>query len=224
MWKRPRSGAAHERADAHAARGFAEDRDVAGIAAEGRDVVANPAQGGDLVEEPGVLDGEIALVSEIHPAERAEAVVDGDHDDVAPLREGARIVDRLRARSDHETAAVDPEHDGLSGLRARTRGRVDIEVEAVLALRTDVHARERREGELRLRGDSTEPRRVADAEPRLHGLGRAKTPLADGRLREGNAAKHADSLGFEARELPESCLHDYLCVRHRFLQGERNLA
>ena len=49
-------GGAHreQRADGGGPCGFAEDRDVAGIASEGGDVVTHPAQGGDLVELAGV--------------------------------------------------------------------------------------------------------------------------------------------------------------------------
>ena len=60
----------------------------------------------------------------------------------SPRRASARaVVDRLRARADRERPAVDP--DEHRPARAARGGRVDVQVEAVLALRADVHAGQR---------------------------------------------------------------------------------
>ena len=64
-------------------------------------------------------------------AERVEAMVDGDDDD--PLRrQPAAVVTRLRAGTDDEAAAVDPEqHRQVSRLARRGRS-PDVEIEAIL--------------------------------------------------------------------------------------------
>src|SRR5690349_684985 len=64
-------------------------------------------------------------------AERAQPVVDRDHDDAAARERGAI---EYRAAADHETAAVQPDGDRPAVARAAC-SRPDVEVEAVLARR-----------------------------------------------------------------------------------------
>ncbi len=73
--------ARHEGKDAGAARRFADDGDVAGIAAEGRDVGLHPRQRRHLVEQAEVAGAGEALavqIGQVEVAEGAEAVVDRD--------------------------------------------------------------------------------------------------------------------------------------------------
>ena len=72
----------HQLLHGHAARAFAEDGDVAGVAAEGRDVALHPFERGDHVHHAVVGDrGAVGLLRQQRMRERteaAEAVVDRD--------------------------------------------------------------------------------------------------------------------------------------------------
>jgi len=57
-------------------------------------------------------------------AERAQPVVDGHHDRVAPLRETRAPVDGLRTRAGREGASVEPHQDRPA--RAVRGGRPDV--------------------------------------------------------------------------------------------------
>src|SRR3546814_10120250 len=79
------------------------------LAAEGADVVAHPAQRRGLVLEPGVAGARVGLAEQVlHPqeAERAEPVVDGDHDDVVVERERGAVVPRRAAAARRERSSV----------------------------------------------------------------------------------------------------------------------
>jgi hypothetical protein len=94
----------------HAARRLTRQRHLAGITAEVSDVVAHPAQRRLLIGEAVVSD--VARRSERRmgqEAHRAQPVVDGYDDHVAPSRQPARVVDACTAAD--ERAAVDPHHD-----------------------------------------------------------------------------------------------------------------
>ena len=92
---------AEERADAHAAGGLAEDRDVAGVAAEAGDVVAHPTEGGDLVADAvGARAGERRVqVPEVEEPEGAQPVVDRDDHHVAVPGQVRAVVPRDVGRS-----------------------------------------------------------------------------------------------------------------------------
>ena len=122
-------------AHAHAAGGFPEDGDVAGIAAERRDVVPNPLQGHDLILQPlvarralGRLGGERRMRKE---AEQPKPVVDGNQHH-ALARQRLAIVERRTAAAGNEGAAVDPHHHRRLGIHRAAR-RPDVQVQAVLA-------------------------------------------------------------------------------------------
>ncbi len=100
----------------HAARGLAEEGDVVGVAAEGRDVRRDPAKRRDLIELARVRIGIVGA----QVAEESEAVVDRDQHDVVSSADCGAFVERLRAGSGHEPAAMDPEEHGA--LRIVGRG------------------------------------------------------------------------------------------------------
>ena len=75
--------------DARTAGGLAEDRHVVGVTAERPDRVADPRERGNLIGD--------AMVRTTGEAERTEAVVDGDDDDVAERGERCAVVPRRRA-------------------------------------------------------------------------------------------------------------------------------
>lgn len=87
----------------------------------------------DLVHQREVAEAAVAVeraqraVGEV--AERAEPVVEAHHHDAAARRERAR---GLRARAEHEGAAVDVDQHRQPVAGLRVRGPPDIEVEAVL--------------------------------------------------------------------------------------------
>ena len=87
-------------------------------------------------------------------AERAEAVVDRDDHHAIRRELGAVVVAGAVLL---EAAAVDPHQDGAPAKAATRRGRVDVEVQAVLA-----ELAGRRERARRLRAARPERRRVPD--------------------------------------------------------------
>ena len=81
-------------------------------------------QGGDDVEEPGVArPGDVVAdeVGEVEVAEDAEAVVQGDDDDVAGPAQVDAVVEHDRAGPGLEAAAVQP-HQHRAALARRATG------------------------------------------------------------------------------------------------------
>ena len=140
--KSPSAGGARQQGDhVESARGFAEDRDVVGISAKGGDVLPHPLEPTDQIEGSEVprcvqrvgVGGQGGVAK---PAEDAQAIVEGDEDDVVLVDQRAPVVDV--ALAEQIGTAVDPDHDGqalaVSGhLRGREGGRVEVQVETVLA-------------------------------------------------------------------------------------------
>src|SRR3546814_4627804 len=83
----------------------------------GRDVALDPSQRGDQVELPHIATVGKARIEprEIEIAERVEAVVDGDHDDIAARGELCAIVDRIGDAAGRIGAAVEIDHHGALG-------------------------------------------------------------------------------------------------------------
>ena len=183
-------GRPEERADAHSAGRLAEDSDVAGIAAEVLDVVAHPLERGDLVEDPAVpRAGEV--VAHVHEAERAEAVVDRDHDHVVP-GERCAVVPGVSSRSAGEPPSMDPHHHRLR--IAAGAGGEHVEVQAVLA-RLDVLrcGQELRARVPRLWRAGPETVGHPDVVPRGRLFGRTPPPGPHRRGRERDAAELEDA-------------------------------
>ena len=113
---------AQERHGGRAGR-LAEDRDVARVAAERRAVGLHPSQGLDAVEQAPVRrrrpSASAARSGWPRNPSSAEAVVDRDHDHVAPGRQRRALVERAGARAGAEGAAVDPHHDRPAAHRRR---------------------------------------------------------------------------------------------------------
>jgi hypothetical protein len=119
--------------DAESSGGLAEEGHIAGVATEPGDVGPHPLQGGLLVHDP-VVAGRAAGIAQGRvgqEAHGAEPVVDGDDDD-APGNEGPSF-GIGRGVAGGEGTAVDPDHDRVGAL---ARGRVDVEIETVLAFGT----------------------------------------------------------------------------------------
>lgn len=128
-----------QRPDGSSARGLSVDDDLIVVAAERSDVGAHPLQSSDLV-----TDTVVALqvgAGDSQEAERGQAVVDGDDDDVLAGGELAAIGACVGTGAAREAAAVDPEVDraevggGLAagggvGGAGDVRG-LDVEEEAV---------------------------------------------------------------------------------------------
>ena len=156
---------------------LARDGHVARVAAEPGDVALDPAQRRLLVHQPVVAGraarpgGQRRVREE---AERAEPVVDRD-DHRAVRRELGAVV--VAGAVLLEAAAVDPHQDRAPAKAATRRGRVDVEVQAVLAERAG-----RRERARRLRAARPERRRVPDSGP-ARGRLRWPPPQVPGRRR-----------------------------------------
>ena len=187
------AGRHHVETDVLGAGRLAEDRDALRVAAERLDVRLHPLQRGLLVEEPlvpriralRILAGERSVREE---PEHVQAVVDGDHDDVALLREHLGVVevtrhagerDRIAGRALLVRAAVEPHHH-RSRLGRRRVGREHVQEQAILG----VARRPLERGELWTR--MSEGVRLQHTAPR-DGRGR-RTPAqrSDRRRRERN--------------------------------------
>ncbi len=178
-------GESHEGGGGFGTGGLATDGDAGGVAAEGGDVLLDPVKGLDEIAE-GVVGGvgEVGAEkrAEVHEAEDAEAVGDGDEDD-AFVGEGGAVEDGREGLPAGVAAAVNPDEDGM---RAGGGGGPEVEVEAVFAL-WDV-------GGAGLHGGGGEAGGVADAGPGLGRLRWAEAERADRGLGEGDAAEVADGV------------------------------
>jgi hypothetical protein len=162
-----------------------EDRHVAGIAAECGDIRLHPAQCELLVHDAVVrermafgIDGGMR-----EEPQRADAIVERDHDHAAAAGELAAVV--IVALAAEQAAAVKPHHDRKArpGLRFGSR-REHVEIEAVFGL-----ARRREHAALGLRAGVSELRRVQRLRPPCRRLRRPPAKLADRRFGIGNTEK-----------------------------------
>ena len=188
----PRHG--HQGGHLPAAAGLAEDRHVRGIAAEARDVVPHPLERGDDVEQTHVSRCRVLLAAdgrEVEEADRADAVVEADDDDIVAC-EVLSVVDvHLVAGAGGEAAAVQPDHDGA--LATVEAGSPDVQAQTVFALRAGVPFVD--EGHLvlvpmlgrNLRAREPPGERRANAGPRRRFRGRHEAPGAGGGRSIGNA-------------------------------------
>ena len=184
-------------ADAHGACRLTEDRHLAGIAPEAVDVVAHPLESGDLIAQAGVAGVTELLAADpaqMHVAQRAQAVVDRDHHDVAAARQVLPFVDGGGTRADQKATAVDPHQDRTP--RTVEARRPDIEGEAVLGLPGTAGVQEAEQRYARLDGNGAGARRVPRPLPRLRRLRRPEAAGARGRARKGNPPEAANSTDF----------------------------
>jgi hypothetical protein len=194
----------HQPAYARRAGGFAEDSDGLGIASEHGDVALDPLKRRDLVEH-AVVAGDIApgFLREQRMREesqRAEAVVDGDQHD-APAGKLFAVAVRHRTGAGGAAAAVDPDHDGESVIRACGRG-PDVEVKAVLVHLPDGGIEDLL---LWLGARGAELGALSNALPMIDRLGRFPSQVPDGRRGERDALVDADlavGTGFTSADKP----------------------
>ena len=156
--------------------------DVAGVAPECRDVALHPLERGDLVSEPVVaarpgrgLGAQRGVGEE---PQAPESVVEGD-DDEPRRRELRPVVQRDRRAAELERAEVQPDEHGQAV--RRTRGRPDVEVEAVLALALVAARVQRVRGRARTgarSGRSRSPRARPSTAPGAAAGGSAAAPPA----------------------------------------------
>src|SRR5260370_39870860 len=93
------------------ARRFAADRHPVRISAEMTDIVADPFECELLVHQPVIAGDSIAVQGRIgKPAERAEAIIDGDDNDPMGADQDAGV--ESRACTGNERAAVDEDPNG----------------------------------------------------------------------------------------------------------------
>ena len=186
-----RRGGREEQAGVHRAGRLAEDHDVAGVATERGDVAPHPAEGLHLIEQP-VVPSHAALVAlgELGQDEEAvgtHAILDGHDDDLSPTGEPLAVVELdaergLRGRAGHVAAAVKEDEDGPR--RAVSRGRPDVEVEAVFG--TDDGRGVLSDGEARLEAGGRSLDRGSDLAPARRITGGLPPQLAHRRRGEGD--------------------------------------
>jgi hypothetical protein len=138
-------------------------------------------------EAVGIIHSAVAEKSE-----GAQAIVDGDDDDVTPAHQLSAPVEEDRAAARGESTAVDPHHDRTSPLPGGALGDLrcpDVERQTVLALRV-IGPGIGRTGDTclcyRLGGDRPERGCLAHALPLQRGLRRAPPEHPFGRSGVGN--------------------------------------
>ena len=90
-------GRGHQRGDLRAATGLAEHHHLAGVTAKGAGILAHPVESEHEVPLPGIAAiGKMAREQpvEIEIAERVQAVVYGDDDDIALHRQPRAVIER----------------------------------------------------------------------------------------------------------------------------------
>ena len=155
---------------------------------------------------PGARERAAEQVGEVQEAERTEAVVDRDDDDVAVHREVRAVVPRRVARAPDERAAVDPHHHRPARVVAR-RG-PHVEVEAVLAVRRRVPPISFVSGNS-VCADWAE--NASASRTPSHGssrCGRLPAQRPDRRRRVRDAAEHVHAVAFDAFDLAAARRHD----------------
>ncbi len=115
----------------------------------------NPFERGDLVAQAKVRGELVRVAREVEIAERTEAVVEVDEDDIALAHERFAEMGNLAGRPGRVRATVDEDHDRLALARLR---RDDVDAEAVLIHRHPGHRCD-------LRGDRPESRGVPRHSP-----------------------------------------------------------
>jgi hypothetical protein len=182
---------AQQRSDAEAAGGLPGDRDVVWIAAEALDVVTHPLERRDLVERAVDPRGRVLVTEprQMRKAQRAEPIVDADHDDVAVVREARAVVPGDSPLPGLVGAPVDPEQHGPK--RAVQRRRRDVQGQAVL-----VPAHVGLTGQplsAKLWRRRTEAQRLSDVRPRRVRLRGLEAQGSDGRrgVRDAGKQDHA---------------------------------
>src|SRR5258706_5593817 len=111
-------------------RRFAADRHPVRISAEMLDIVADRFECELLVHQPVIAGDSVAVHAWIgEPAERTEAIIDGDDDDVVGANQDAGV--ETRACTGNERAAMDEDPNGEPVVAVRTGGRRDVEEEAI---------------------------------------------------------------------------------------------
>ena len=188
---------------AHRSGALAKDGDVVRVAAESGDVVMNPLQGGDLVH--GAVVPGLALFGRqfgvAQEAEGTQPVVDG-HEDHPAACPGVTVHGHFMAVSVHVSASVDPHGYGQPGrfLADRTRGRPDIQVQAVFTLLrrafpVELVPVERPRGVARLPGNGAEVGALPHSLPGRDGLRGLPAEVPHRRCRIGNPLINNDFAG-----------------------------
>ena len=113
-------------ADRHRARALAEQRHPRRVAAELADVLLHPAKR-DLLIQQSVVAGERRPAGE--ETERAESIVERDHDDRTGRSEIRAVVDRRRATAVEKRATGEEDHHGKACADVR---RPHVDRQAVL--------------------------------------------------------------------------------------------
>ncbi len=130
----------HQRSDLAAAAGLAEYRDIAGIASEVRDVLAHPFQSHNDVEHSQVGGTCILLAvgRQIQKPQRAEAVIERDHNHVTAAAQSFSVIGTMfLAGAGHEATAVQPDHHRSLLVVVDCR-RPEVHTQAVLTLNSVV--------------------------------------------------------------------------------------
>ena len=95
--------------------GLAGNGDAVGVAAELGDVFLHPLAGLTHIVQGVVAGGTTGFFRQLGMGEEtveAQAVVDGDNDDILPLGKAGAVADHFAAGACHHAAAVDPQEYG----------------------------------------------------------------------------------------------------------------
>ncbi len=118
---------------------FAENGDVFAVAAEERDILLHPSERLNLIEDAQIRRvGKVRAaleLREIHKAHQADAIADGNENDIGILLHKIRaVIQRVGGTAPTEAAAVEKHHDRLlcSGI-----GTIhpNVQIQTILTLR-----------------------------------------------------------------------------------------
>ena len=195
-----------ERRDAEAAGRLSCDGDPRRVAAEAGDVVPHPLERRDLVQDAvhaggGELGAEARQVGE---AQRPQAIVDGDGDDVAVRGEALPVVPGHGALAGPVAAAMDPHEYRAPPVVERRRLHVQRQAVLVPARWDGIGHSPGRD----LRRSGAELARVAHAAPALVGRRRPEPPAVDGRGGIRNAGEQQYAVLLASAKLARAGLGD----------------
>ena len=114
MEEAPAEGRHQVTHDAHRPRADPQQRDVVRVATEDGDVVPDPGEGEVLVVEAEVTRSLVCLQGE--PAEGAQPVVEGNHDQVPLQQDLGTVHHRLAGPHQEGTAGYEDQHGGQLAL------------------------------------------------------------------------------------------------------------
>ena len=206
--------------------GFTEKRHPPRVATKSRDVLPHPAQRLQEIQEReiprslGAVRRRVPQCRVTEPAQGAEPIVEGNHQQPLLLHEARRIVEA--GGTDTVAAPMDKHHHRQCRIRGRVGRGKDIQTEAVFLTDQRTHsgiAEEQAAGELRAHGAIAQGR--TRSAPGRRRLWRAPAPLSKWRGGVGYAEPDLRSRGCDTTD--QGARHDIAAGRRVRVQRRQGL-